>query len=916
VTSYSIQTTSVVEIPTTVNVMDATSTSVDVVEVGLIGPQGSVGAQGLTGATGPKGDTGAAGQGVPIGGTANQVLTKIDGTNYNTKWSDPTGIVNVKNYGAKGDGSTDDTTAIQNAIASNNNVYFPSGIYIVSASLTINKSNFSLSGAGIDNTIIKAKNSTLNNWTIIDFRTSGSDYSNVQFSNFTIDGNQSNRTGFSGGNGIMVLCASANIISNTVIDGIKVLNNSNSGILLQGYGNGIEDSYKIEQTLIKNCQIVNNSGVGLSQFKTNNSTIVDNVFSNSGLENLTIDVSSNNHIVDGNRFFKHLGGTGNIGIDSGNCLVFSNNYIDNENNSSATSGNRNGISFNSQYKKSNDVSVSGNVILNCLNYGINFANNVGNSFGTVNGFSFNGDIVGSAIVSGNVISNSGVKDIYIGATSEVVVVKTNKFNTYALQTPSSNIKIFQDENLSVQDGTTSQKGAVQLSDSVSTTDSTKAATPTAVKSANDNANNKVASVSGTSPISVSTGTTPTVSIAAASTTVAGAVQLTDSISSTSTTTAATPNSVKTTYDQLANKAGLAVANTFTQGQTVSSTGNASLTLNSGTSGAPGNQVSFVDMKLDGVLKGNIAINEGTTGTPLEINSAATTDVALVTGGGNVGIGTNAPTAKLDVNGTVKATLLSGPLTGNVTGNVSGSSGSTTGNAATVTNGVYTTDTGTVTSTMILNGTILDADINASAAIAASKISGLVPQTPPNNTWIGSGGRTSTTGDQTNINGTLRIVPFWITTARTLDAVAVLIGSGGTGSSGALARVGIWNADANGAPSTLVRDCSTVALTGTAGTVAQISSLAQSLPAGGYWIGVAIQGAPVTLPYMVTNNTPIFSPYSYSFQATSTTAAATDFLGNNTYRAIGVTGAFASTVPSFTYNSDNISPIKVIWKFSA
>jgi hypothetical protein len=70
------------------------------------------------------------------------------------------------------------------------------------------------------------------------------------------------------------------------------------------------------------------------------------------------------------------------------------------------------------------------------------------------------------------------------------------------------------------------------------------------------------------------------------------------------------------------------------------------------------------MKLDGVLKGNIAINEGTAGIPLEINSAATTDVALVTGGGNVGIGTNAPTTKLDVNGTAKATAFT--TSGNIT----------------------------------------------------------------------------------------------------------------------------------------------------------------------------------------------------------------------------------------------------------
>jgi hypothetical protein len=70
-----------------------------------------------------------------------------------------------------------------------------------------------------------------------------------------------------------------------------------------------------------------------------------------------------------------------------------------------------------------------------------------------------------------------------------------------------------------------------------------------------------------------------------------------------------------------------------------------------------------------------------------------------------------------------AGIFTGNITGNVTGNVTGSSGSTTGNAATVTNGVYTTDTGTVTSTMIANNTILDADINTAAAITKTKISG-------------------------------------------------------------------------------------------------------------------------------------------------------------------------------------------------
>lgn len=44
---------------------------------------------------GAGGAAGAAGQGVPTGGTANQALTKIDSTNYNTQWSTLTGTGTV-----------------------------------------------------------------------------------------------------------------------------------------------------------------------------------------------------------------------------------------------------------------------------------------------------------------------------------------------------------------------------------------------------------------------------------------------------------------------------------------------------------------------------------------------------------------------------------------------------------------------------------------------------------------------------------------------------------------------------------------------------------------------------------------------------------------------------------------------------
>lgn len=81
----------------------------------------------------------------------------------------------------------------------------------------------------------------------------------------------------------------------------------------------------------------------------------------------------------------------------------------------------------------------------------------------------------------------------------------------------------------VPPGTLTQAGIVQLNDSTSSNSTTTAATPSAVKAAYD--------------LAVSAGSK------AATTSSAGIVQLTDSVSSTSTTTAATPNSVKTAYDK-------------------------------------------------------------------------------------------------------------------------------------------------------------------------------------------------------------------------------------------------------------------------------------------------------------------------------------------------------------------------------
>jgi hypothetical protein len=106
------------------------------------------------------------------------------------------------------------------------------------------------------------------------------------------------------------------------------------------------------------------------------------------------------------------------------------------------------------------------------------------------------------------------------------------------------------------------------------------------------------------------------------------------------------------------------------------------------------------------------------GTPSSANlRSALTDE---TGSGAAVFGTSPTIATPTITSpTITGTgTIAGTFTGNLTGNVTGT---VSGNAGTVTNGVYTTDTGTVTSTMIANDTIVNADINSSAQIAYGKL---------------------------------------------------------------------------------------------------------------------------------------------------------------------------------------------------
>jgi len=113
----------------------------------VVGPQGPVGPTGATGATGPQG---VPGQGVPTGGTAGQILYKIDGTNYNTGWENlpASGVTSVSGtLPISSSGGTTPTISISQATTSTNgylsstdwntfNSKQPSGTYVTSVSGT------------------------------------------------------------------------------------------------------------------------------------------------------------------------------------------------------------------------------------------------------------------------------------------------------------------------------------------------------------------------------------------------------------------------------------------------------------------------------------------------------------------------------------------------------------------------------------------------------------------------------------------------------------------------------------------------------------------------------------------------------------------------------------------------------------
>lgn len=163
--------------------------------------------------------------------------------------------INVKDFGAKGNGKSDDTAAIQKALDSaigskGTNVYFPKGTYIIDPSNTLFvESGVKIVGEGTDS-ILQANNSKFG-WEMV--RATGS---NISIENIVLNGNNAV-------NRILVISggSSAVKVNNTVIANATHSTDPSSdfytgvvsGIVVYGNSKNIE----FNQIEVKNIQAIN-----------------------------------------------------------------------------------------------------------------------------------------------------------------------------------------------------------------------------------------------------------------------------------------------------------------------------------------------------------------------------------------------------------------------------------------------------------------------------------------------------------------------------------------------------------------------------------------------------------------------------------------------------------------------------------
>lgn len=203
--------------------------------------------------------------------------------------------MSVKDFGAKGDGVTDDTSAIQAAIDStssaNQRLLLPAGTYI-STTLGL-KTNTYLFGVGT----IKRKDSSTG------FLLSASGVNDFVVSGIKLDANKTGATGASFAVFVQSSCYQFRF------DGITVINGKSHGIAIRDTADGAQNTH----SYINGCTIDGCDQYGIEVQDCKNATVSNNTILNSGEDGILIygtSTSATDGITVESNYVENSGDTG------------------------------------------------------------------------------------------------------------------------------------------------------------------------------------------------------------------------------------------------------------------------------------------------------------------------------------------------------------------------------------------------------------------------------------------------------------------------------------------------------------------------------------------------------------------------------------------------------------------------------
>lgn len=233
-------------------------------------------------------------------------------------------VYNVKDYGATGDGTTDDTSAIETAVAaaaSGGQIYFPTGTYKCSSDLNVSVGSVWILGEGQSSKLVFADGYGLR-----------INISNVKISDLWLDG-QNYSTGTSTGNIIQARGTnSSNYLENIIVDSCYITNVPQTGINLRFVQN-----FKLTNNRIENVYYAGISIESGTYGEITNNQVIDINPGSIAAEAYGIAVSRNESDLVTAPRSKNVLVSHNVihnnpvweGLDthSGDYIVFSNNII-------------------------------------------------------------------------------------------------------------------------------------------------------------------------------------------------------------------------------------------------------------------------------------------------------------------------------------------------------------------------------------------------------------------------------------------------------------------------------------------------------------------------------------------------------------------------------------------------------------